>query len=199
MPNISKIILPNGTQCNLNDSRVNSSTSAGVVASGAGQSHKIWMTDGNGNPAWRPVVSMGTFTDASVLSLAGGWSLNSSASLESVADTHNEIFSNPITYAKFGKKYEISHIFNVYQIDPTKKIMHIRLNYINNISATDFLLSANIISNTKNTIIAVPVTKTTLNSQNLFLINVGDFFWTGGSDTSATSFQIHIQGWFTEN
>ena len=50
MPNISKIILPNGTQCNLNDSRVNSSTSAGVVASGAGQSHKIWMTDGNGNP-----------------------------------------------------------------------------------------------------------------------------------------------------
>lgn len=34
----------------------NSSSSAGIVASGSGQSAKAWMTDVNGNPAWRNVI-----------------------------------------------------------------------------------------------------------------------------------------------
>lgn len=34
----------------------NSSSSAGIVASGSGQSVKVWMTDVNGNPAWRNVI-----------------------------------------------------------------------------------------------------------------------------------------------
>ncbi len=49
----------------------NSSTSAGVVASGAGQNAKVWKTDGSGSPSWREDAGGTTYTAGNDLDLTG--------------------------------------------------------------------------------------------------------------------------------
>jgi hypothetical protein len=75
----------------------NSASSAGVVASGANQVHKVWKTDADGVPAWRAdaagsngVTTIQTGTGVNAISVSGGTTatatLSAHANLEAIAD-----------------------------------------------------------------------------------------------------------------
>lgn len=83
---------------------LNSSSSAGIVASGNGQFNKVWRTDGNGNPAWRNESPSLLNVQRKTIHSSAGWYRIYSLDLSNVGST--DYFGVAYTFDVYSDAYQ---------------------------------------------------------------------------------------------
>ncbi len=123
----SGVTITNGTGqviggSNMNiDVATNTSTSNGLVLSGAGQNTKVWGTDALGNPSWK--------TPTSIVNVQNGLNLNTTAPNASITNPYLELGGNlirnsTITQGAFNMNYDLTGAGNF------------RINHVNTLATT---------------------------------------------------------------
>ena len=140
---------------------------------------------------WNHMNSLGTFSNAQLVGVAAGWSLNAEATAESVANARTEELSIP--YHKVGNVYYIDTIITLYRIVSGKALSYVRLKPLSSMASTGSVANGLIVSDTNKVAL---LSSTVSNNNNVyhFLFTLGSLF---SATTSDTSFKIHVTGWFT--
>ena len=138
---------------------------------------------------WNHMNSLGTFSNAQLVGVAAGWSLNAEATAESVANARTEELSIP--YHKVGNVYYIDTIITLYRIVSGKALSYLKP--LSSMASTGSVANGLIVSDTNKVAL---LSSTVSNNNNVyhFLFTLGSLF---SATTSDTSFKIHVTGWFT--